>query len=362
MTSLTTSTRRLVGLLATTVALAALIGSASAQAGVYEGTPAVVGYHESGSNNYSQVAFIPRYNNEKWKWSTNTPPRSAAGAGPVPWVQCSTCGEEPTYNATLNAQGSGLYGRFWADGGSWHTIFGGSVASGSNPSISGTSVAWSTSGSRDLILNGSDTGLGIAPETSPSMVNCNVGGACHIAFNAAGTDHLWIYLWNGTAWDTGLGVAPGTTPSIIASGGTIYVAFHAAGTNHLWIYNASNRTGFDTGLGVSSTSSPSMIVWPDGGYLVAWEAQGSNVLALYQSGTPPANWISTGRVMQQGSSPSITARGGQAVSGGHWDIAYQAATTHHLWTYSETAGAADSGQVMAENTSPSLSGGSGKEE
>lgn len=66
--------------------------------------------------------------------------------------------------------------------------------------------------------------------------------------------------------------------------------------------------------------------------------------------------------MQAGSSPAIGVRNDAFVNAYHWDVVYQAASTHHLWNYSETAGPTDEGSVMGEHSSPSISGGLGVNE
>lgn len=326
------------------------VTAAGADAHIYEGPPAAVAYHEANTA-YTGLLHTAEYDDQLWEFYPQTPPASGASTSPSVSLACYTCAEEGAYDAAVNATSGTVWTRVWYGEDAWHNT-GLGYATHTSPAISSFWFAFNASSSghlwiRNAVSGGGpgDTGLGMAAETSPSIAN----GATkyHAAFHASGTNHLWIYEEGGTAWDTGLGMATGTSPAITKAG---YVAFIASGTNHLWVYNIATRTAVDTGATAGTGSSPSVIDW--GGYLVAFQAS-SGHLGLYQSGS--SGWIDTGHAMQPTSSPSIAKR--CFATECHWDVLYQAASTHHLWNYSETAGAYDAGPVLGEHSSPSISGG-----
>jgi hypothetical protein len=358
MTRLVTSPKRFASTAAAgaLIALVCCITANAAGAAIYEGPPAGLIYHEGGTS-HTQNVHTAEYNNQSWGFFPNKPPISGANTSPSISMVCSgaSCIEgEGAYTAAVNASSGTVWFHSWVPSSNWSDS-GLGYAPNTSPSVSGLWTAFQAAGSDHLYLanfgSGSriDTDLQMSPETSPSVTNGHE--TPYVAFSAAGSDHLLLYIGNGTRIDTGQGIAPGTSPSLVETNGNFYAAFAALGSNDLVIWDISTGTGVNTGLQMASGSSPSIIKW--GGYLVAFSAAGSGHLGLYQSGT--SGWLDTGQGMQAGSSASLTQRG--EGSQAHWDAAFQAAGSHHLLTYSSSAGATDAGEILGEHSSPSISGG-----
>jgi hypothetical protein len=192
-----------------------------------------------------------------------------------------------------------------------------------------TGVAW---------LNHTSLGLLMAQGTSPGVIPAGV-----VAFQSRSGHLAFYYPWTGGISETGLGMAGGSSPSIVelGLGGGYEVAFRAAGSNHLWLFNGSG--GFDTGLGIEAGSNPA-IGYVGGTWITAFQAGGSRHLWTYTS-----SGIGTdlGVSVQAGTSPSISERAGAS-----WEVAFQS-TNHDLSTDSPL-GAVDTRHAMLANSSPSI--------
>ncbi|HEY2444063.1 MAG TPA: S53 family peptidase [Streptosporangiaceae bacterium] len=194
----------------------------------------------------------------------------------------------------------------------------------------------------------SDTGLGMAAKTSPSIAGLT-GGGYEVAFQAS-TGHLWVEGSGGTG-DTGLGMAAGTSPSIVAlPGGGYEVAFQAS-TGHLWV-EGSGGTG-DTGLTMMPGTSPDLAElppennpwFPNGGTEAVF--QGSDGHPWDYSAIGGGGSMSNSVSMAPGTSPAIVP----TPSGGAFQALWQGAN-NHLWTTG--AGPTDTGLTMMPGTSPNI--------
>jgi hypothetical protein len=178
------------------------------------------------------------------------------------------------------------------------------------------------------------SGLNEALSTSPSMAD-SINGGVEVAFQRANTHLLWLDHYDPSgdtnqSVNTGLGMAPDTSPSIInlEDQGTpvgFQVAFQntqgylcVAETN-LAGTPTSNRC---TGYGMWPDSSPSLSDAYDGG-VVAFSGSGTADLWLYYYGGGvndiAAKGTNLNEVMSPETSPSI---GGDTISNGLF-IAYQ---------------------------------------
>ncbi|WP_042424710.1 trypsin-like serine peptidase [Streptacidiphilus anmyonensis] len=195
-----------------------------------------------------------------------------------------------------------------------------------------------------------DTGLGMAPGTSPSTAlgGCD-NGAGETAFQA-NTTNLWI-TGNGHSTDTHLGMMRGTSPSISSvcegRGTNAYWTAFQANTTNLWITGNGHST--DTHLGMMRGTSPSIVAHLDAfnqvEYDVAFQANNGD-LWRYNSETGQAADLHLG--MLAGTSPSIASAGGSDV-----EIAFQA-NTGDLWITPGTTAGTDLGLGMMRGTSPSI--------
>lgn len=193
-----------------------------------------------------------------------------------------------------------------------------------------------------------DTGLAMAPNTSPAIVyDRNVGGQDEIAFQ--GSDgNLWTTGFLGTQ-DTGIEMQPGTSPSISPDGATngeiFVIAFQSQNANLITVQlnSADAVEATHWYLPVDSKTTPSVAL-VGGGYEVAYRSGTNGALALAGTLTTGV----TGYGLAAGTSPSISGFG---TSG--YEVAFNANGTNHLWTYG-TLGTADRGLGMAPGTSPSI--------
>jgi hypothetical protein len=173
--------------------------------------------------------------------------------------------------------------------------------------------------------HGTNTGLGMAPHTSPSIRDGAFGPM--LAFQA-NTGKLWVSRFGSAFSDTGLGMKPGTSPSINGLG---FVAFQG-NTGTLWIYRPSGTRNL--GAPMMAGTSPS--------YAGVIAYQGSNGhLWVYRPniGTD----TDTGLRMRPGTSPS-EERGTVAFQGINED----------LWIYHQGVVGTDIGLGMMVGTSPSI--------
>lgn len=183
-----------------------------------------------------------------------------------------------------------------------------------------------------------DTGQGMLPGTSPSVVSLQNGGV-EIAFQANTTNLITIGAAGNRAWN--LGMMPGTSPSITTLGSGFEVAFEA-NTTDLW--TVGNDMHGDWHLGMDSHSSPSITDTKDGHYEVAFQANSHNLWTV--GGNLHGDW---GLGMAAGTSPAIAHVTNQ---GGHYEVAFQA-NTGVLWTVAQD-NHGPWGIQMAPGTSPSI--------
>jgi hypothetical protein len=116
-----------------------------------------------------------------------------------------------------------------------------------------------------------DTGLAMAPGTSPSLIRLSDALSIDGNYVAAvqGTNgHLWT-LTSGTgavAHDSGAPMAPGTSPSVritaVIGNSQRYVTAFQGANGDLWVGENALPTGVDTGQQMMSGTSPSLITTP----------------------------------------------------------------------------------------------------
>jgi hypothetical protein len=236
----------------------------------------------------------------------------------------------------------------WTSGTAGTQDWASTVASGTSPAVAavagGYEIAYQTDDG-DLAVAGTDgtedTGLGMMPETSPSIHGLLSGGY-EVAFQA-NTGDLWV---TGTSWtgDTGQGMAAGTSPSITVTSSSYEVAFQA---NTGYLYTWNNLTGPSyLGFGMMPGTSPSITGLWIGGTEIAFQANTGDMWVTGNAGT--RDW---GAGMDPASSPSIV------VTGGGYEVAFQT-NTHDLWTLG-TDGYDDWHLGMMPGTSPAINSVSG---
>jgi hypothetical protein len=134
-------------------------------------------------------------------------------------------------------------------------------------------------------LHGVNTGLGMDPDSSPSIGYSQTGDPW-VAFEA-NTNDLWYYH-DGTGYRVPLGMAPATSPSLSPS--STVIAFQA-NTGKLWLYQVGGSSSTSTNLGMSAGVSPDLgpSIEPGSGtisgYQVWWQASGSHHLWQYTTNT-----------------------------------------------------------------------------
>jgi hypothetical protein len=227
----------------------------------------------------------------------------------------------------------------------------------SSPAIvdeAGYQVAFQSAGQRLCVypVGGTNhcTGLGMATGTSPSIAGDPSGGV-EVAFQAANTGHLWLYSSRtDTGTDINLGMAADSSPSIVnyiknGNYDGFQVAFQS-NTGVLCVYLTDGNSHRCTTLGMAAFTSPSLGDAADGG-VVAFNANGSNDLWLYRyAGNIGAN---TGNAMAPDTSPSD---GGGSEASGIF-VAFQEPGGHLYYYDSYVPSVHDSGLGMAAASSPS---------
>ena len=206
-----------------------------------------------------------------------------------------------------------------------------------------------------------NTSLGMAPGTSPSVAPAPNGGY-DVALQANTGALLVSYLnsANQVVWttNTGLGMMQGTSPSIAAGpNGSIGVALQAnTGALLVSYLDASHNVDWttNTGLGMMQGTSPSIALAASGGYDVALQANTGAMLASDLNSAYQVVWTTnTGLGMMQGTSPSIAL----AASGGY-DVALQANTgamlASDLNSAYQVVWTTNTGLGMMQGTSPSI--------
>lgn len=235
-------------------------------------------------------------------------------------------------------------------------------AAGSNVAVTGLSTYSHTVAYRNSVGNlvlyspyigGYDTGLGVAPNTSPAiallpdnnqLVNPQPSWAGSIVAFQGNNGNLYTYS-NGSFTNTMLGMKSGTSPSITpsmsTSGPLYHVAFQANNGN---LYTYSTSGFFNTVLGMATNTSPAIASSPSGSFQVAFQA---NTGSLYTY-TPANGGFNTGGGMAANSSPAIS----RTNSSTGYAMAFRA-NTGNLFILT-TNGFFDTTQTMATNTSPGI--------
>jgi hypothetical protein len=314
--------------------------------GAYNGPTAAITYTASTGNLHVYEPGDAEKLPHNWAFSNQVAPGTSPGIGGF-----NSGDHVVSWKAAFAGAGSNELWTALPEGAS---PTGQGMAAGASPSIAygPHGFQWAMrANTGTLDCNENVTGLGIAAGTNPSIAwvysNESTGAGEFItAFNAAGSDHLWIYhCGTHAATELGLTLAAGTNPSITGNGNNYYaVAFHAAGSNNLWIYT-NTGTPDATGYGLATGTSPGIAPVP-GGVEVAFNAAGSNDLWVFYS--PTGVGTNTGQGMAASTSPSIAER-----SSGYWEAAFTA-NTNILYGYSSVTGSHDYGYAVAAGTSPSI--------
>jgi hypothetical protein len=226
-----------------------------------------------------------------------------------------------------------------------------------------------------LFVTPTATGAQIQAGTSPSMTRTGVN-TWEVAFHGQ-DDRLWVFGQDlaGHAVDGargGLGLAPGTSPSITslpARYGAISIAFNAYGSNDLWIVPPTytyviDRNGgeYDTHLYMDPKSSPAIVENAYSGIndypVVAWNTAGtSRALGTATVGFESLSNIAVvNRHMATGSSPSLAMGPVEYPASAVPTAAFLEADSNAVFTH--LAGAGDtgtpSGLQAAAGSSPAI--------
>jgi hypothetical protein len=206
-----------------------------------------------------------------------------------------------------------------------------------------------------------DTGLAMAPGTSPSLLTFPDGNWIAMVVDTGGE------LQSTGSWGTSspLGpstaVAPGTSPSLAAvpvpdgprGAGPDDFDYAWQGTNHdLWLYTGD--LPFDSGNAMAPGTSPSMYSFPNvtGGYIAAFQASDGDL--GWSNNANNNGKFGTNLAMAPGTSPSVV----DPVSGDDTPTIAVQGSNGDLWTYgSETRGSGsgyDTGLPMMAGTNPSM--------
>jgi hypothetical protein len=158
--------------------------------------------------------------------------------------------------------------------------------------------------------------------------------------------HLWTFAPGG-AHDTGLAMAPGTSPcaAILTPGGGLEIGFQAP--NGELRVRAPGEVGgaiTNTGISMAAGTSPSINVVGVDGFGVVVHASNGNLAGYFSTGST-ANWPFT---QAAGTSPSIRA----SSSGLPPLVAFQGANGHLLTFTFDSPAPTDTGLSMKPGTSP----------
>lgn len=351
--------RRLRYVFLSLVPVLALILVPSAYA-VEEGAFAEFAFHQAYTGN-AIFGILPSGSKEEARQLVFGP-KAAAGTDPSAAAACLGCEINDLGGAlAVNAED----GTQWIrriDNEKWENT-GRGFAPGTSPSVKWgpggrTLPAFNAQGSEALWIGEADLGYPLEAHSTPDETGGNgEGGDYWAAWAKRGSDELelWHQPYKGSEYtvSTGLGIEPGTNPSITElHNGEVVVAFVAQGLKQLGIYKSGASGWFDTGLGLDESSSPSVTEWglKTSGYLVAFQAAGSQHVGVYQNGWEPGRWLDSGLAMQGGTSPCITTREYT------WDVAFQGAGSHFFWTWDSAAGGRDWEFPVGEHSSPVIAG------
>lgn len=192
----------------------------------------------------------------------------------------------------------------------------------------------------------------IATGTSPSVAALNVGpnegGFIFVETWVAGNGLVMVREpGKGThIAGNGLQAAPGTNPSVAAGlNGTWRLAYQ--GTDHrLWTVDSAGNTT-RTLSNLTPTSSPAIAGLADGGYEMGFVAGDGSLWAdLNGNGHQVA-----GVTVAPGSNAAIAGNNADS-----WEIAVPRSGDHHLLTVTPGDSVHDTGQVVATNTTPAVTG------
>jgi hypothetical protein len=254
------------------------------------------------------------------------------------------------------------------------------IAAGTSPSVIGTpglgyEVAFQDSNG-DLWFTGAlvandDTGIKMAPGTSPSLVPLN--GSFQAAWQGANGD-VWMMTGPDGPIDLGVAMAPGTSPALTEMGASTafpnggYALAVNGSDGSLWEITPNGAT--DSTDPIAPGTNPAIAALSNGqlndlgptvkvGYQLAWHSTNGDLVVQLLRG-----FSDTGVTMAPGSSPSLT-RWSPSVSGfalGGYDVAF-ACTNDDLcifgmWTYWPygTPFPGDTGLPMMAGSTPSLDG------
>jgi hypothetical protein len=231
----------------------------------------------------------------------------------------------------------------------------------------GFEVAFQGSGSNLLWLYNTKTGvgtnthLGMAPGTSPSMIGYYTSSYADDGFQVAFQNtqgYLCVYLTAGNSHRcTSLGMAAGTSPSLTDAYDHGVVAFNANATNDLYLYNYASNTGQNTHSVMYPYTSPAAMGAKSNNTQIAYEGANTDLTVYNTYYGVPAD---EGLGMACCTSPAITYDSSTpAADADPPEIAFQA-NTGRLWMFDWWDLKADpTGLGISNSTSPSWDGATG---
>jgi len=235
------------------------------------------------------------------------------------------------------------------------------VAAGTSPAVTrrGTSnvIAFQAAGTGNLWYVDDvdqiphDTGIKMAPGTSPAITTTNAGSGVAIVFKN-NSDGLLYRLDPGFDLRfaaNGLGVAAGTSPSIAPStiAGRFEVAFQAAGSGNLWWVD-ENNLGHDTGIKMAPNTSPAIALLDNGQVEIVFKRDSDGLLWRFDTANGP-RLAANGLGVAPGTSPAITQ-----MTNGRFAIAFQAAGFSDLWIVDANNNGRNTGVTVQPGTSPTI--------
>jgi hypothetical protein len=190
-----------------------------------------------------------------------------------------------------------------------------------------------------------NTGLGMAPNTSPAITPL-VGGGYEVLFEANG-GMLWRYGTYGPNGSTGNAMAANSSPAIAPLTGGGYAGLYQASSGYMWKYGTLSGFNGNTSLAMAASTSPSITQLPSNGYEALFQS-GTGI--MWKWGTGGGGTTSLG--MADKSSPTISSL---PPSSG-WVGLFQA-NTGYMWKYGSIANYSGNTNLgMAPNTSPTITG------
>jgi hypothetical protein len=236
------------------------------------------------------------------------------------------------------------------------------MAAGASPAIAGL-----TSGA-EVVAVGSDnyvreantaTGalafpggspVGVAVGTDPAVAADAFGGFAVAVHSFGDSDHLWWVDRSNTTNNTGIAMAPGTSPSIAEQPGTgsYWIAYVRAGDNHLAVFNTADSTvtAYGTEPAAAGTS-PVIRDYNSGpGYTIAFVGADDHALWWQTSSSPAAD---SHIPVAPGTRPAAAYLTGTSLQ-----LLVNNAATHTIWQFTSDPGSTgvDTGFPIAANTNP----------